>query len=297
MSTETLDQLVTRIAYYNMEGIAKGTSATRLASDAAHQVILWQKEREKENLTKAYQQGRDDTIAQYEKTRPATLRAGDVRKFDDEWMVCTDPDIERFVSFTCPDNAPKVSEISKPQLQVIKSVIQDLIDEVDRNTCPHEDTHRGGNIWTICDGCGAKWADDEGGFVDHVDSDAMMAARKMVSWIETDPGKANDVNLNLFWEPLMFWAAQSPQHYSHSKALRNQARAKKLLELLECDRENRAHYTSIFPNGCDRTVPEALRYLATNPRPQGGEQRFNGMHLEQLAGEIERAVKNANPRS
>lgn len=29
--------------------------------------------------------------------------------------------------------------------------------------CLHENTHRGGVLWEICDECGAKWADDEGG--------------------------------------------------------------------------------------------------------------------------------------
>ena len=32
-----------------------------------------------------------------------------------------------------------------------------------RGICEHEETHRGGAIWEICDSCGAKWADDEGG--------------------------------------------------------------------------------------------------------------------------------------
>lgn len=32
-----------------------------------------------------------------------------------------------------------------------------------RNTCQHEETHRGGSIWEICSQCGAKWADDTGG--------------------------------------------------------------------------------------------------------------------------------------
>lgn len=40
-------------------------------------------------------------------------------------------------------------------------------------------------------------------------------------------------------------------------------------------------------NRCDRTVPEALRYLANHRRPDGGEQRFNAAHLFQLADEIE----------
>ena len=33
-----------------------------------------------------------------------------------------------------------------------------------RNICTHEERHRGGVIWEICDMCGAKWADDKGGF-------------------------------------------------------------------------------------------------------------------------------------
>lgn len=41
-------------------------------------------------------------------------------------------------------------------------------------------------------------------------------------------------------------------------------------------------------NGCDRTVPAALRFLADNERPRHGESRFNAAHLLQLAGEIER---------
>jgi len=31
------------------------------------------------------------------------------------------------------------------------------------NTCQHDSTHRGGVIWEICEGCGAKWSDDRGG--------------------------------------------------------------------------------------------------------------------------------------
>ncbi|WP_373559989.1 DUF550 domain-containing protein [Klebsiella pneumoniae] len=40
-------------------------------------------------------------------------------------------------------------------------------------------------------------------------------------------------------------------------------------------------------NGCDKTVPAALRFLAENERPLGGESRFNAAHLYQLAREIE----------
>lgn len=42
-------------------------------------------------------------------------------------------------------------------------LLRNLAEFVDQNTCQHEETHRGGAIWEICDGCGQKWADDEGG--------------------------------------------------------------------------------------------------------------------------------------
>jgi hypothetical protein len=45
-----------------------------------------------------------------------------------------------------------------------------------------------------------------------------------------------------------------------------------------------------WPNGCERTVPAALRYLASHPRPSGGEENFNAAHLYQLANEIEVAA-------
>ncbi|MCQ3893775.1 DUF551 domain-containing protein [Klebsiella quasipneumoniae] len=40
-------------------------------------------------------------------------------------------------------------------------------------------------------------------------------------------------------------------------------------------------------NGCNKSVPAALRYLAENPRPIGGESSFNTAHLYQLAREVE----------
>lgn len=43
------------------------------------------------------------------------------------------------------------------ELKVFKSLLR----FAEINTCTHEETHRGGTIWTICDRCGCKWADDE----------------------------------------------------------------------------------------------------------------------------------------
>jgi ribosomal protein L37AE/L43A len=52
-----------------------------------------------------------------------------------------------------------------------------LLNHVDRETCRHEATHRGGAIWTICDDCGREWADDRGGFVPYTDPAAVAEAR------------------------------------------------------------------------------------------------------------------------
>jgi hypothetical protein len=46
---------------------------------------------------------------------------------------------------------------------------------------------------------------------------------------------------------------------------------------------------TVFRNNCGYWAPSALRYLAENERPIGGESSFNIMHLYQLADEIEGA--------
>lgn len=38
--------------------------------------------------------------------------------------------------------------------------MQALVRHIESETCTHEETHRGGAIWEICDGCGMQWSDD-----------------------------------------------------------------------------------------------------------------------------------------
>ena len=57
--------------------------------------------------------------------------------------------------------------------------LKELLNRDELRTCMHENTHRGGAIWEICDDCGAKWADDRGGkpaWVDPVEWDLAYAA-------------------------------------------------------------------------------------------------------------------------
>jgi ribosomal protein L37AE/L43A len=69
-----------------------------------------------------------------------------------------------------------------------RDALEGLLRHVDSITCKHENTHRGGAIWTICDECGRKWADDEGGFKPYRDPPEVKAARKALSAGQPLPG-------------------------------------------------------------------------------------------------------------
>ena len=62
----------------------------------------------------------------------------------------------------------------------VMEVIAGLVYEVERNICPHEETHRGGQ-WEICDMCGARWADDMGGKPEFKWPEVVEKARDMLA--------------------------------------------------------------------------------------------------------------------
>ena len=53
--------------------------------------------------------------------------------------------------------------MSTELIKELRDALAALLDRDTRNTCTHEETHRGGSIWEICDQCGLQWADDRGG--------------------------------------------------------------------------------------------------------------------------------------
>jgi len=65
----------------------------------------------------------------------------------------------------------------KKEAANLKGLLADLLRYAERNECEHDNTHRGGVIWTVCDGCGKKWADDEGGFKPYKQPPEIAAAR------------------------------------------------------------------------------------------------------------------------
>lgn len=77
-------------------------------------------------------------------------------------------------------------------LQRLVMALEDLLKYADMNTCRHEETHRGGSIWTICDQCGQKWADDEGGMPRYEEPPAIASARKVLSEAKRHKMKLRD---------------------------------------------------------------------------------------------------------
>ena len=63
----------------------------------------------------------------------------------------------------------------------LEEALENLLRFAECQICYHESTHRGGNIWTICDDCGAKWADDEGGKPKFKEPNEIVNARKALA--------------------------------------------------------------------------------------------------------------------
>lgn len=62
-------------------------------------------------------------------------------------------------------------------MNALREAAETALAFMEARECHHETTHRGGVIWTICDGCGKKWADDEGGFVGYREPEPITALR------------------------------------------------------------------------------------------------------------------------
>lgn len=68
-------------------------------------------------------------------------------------------------------------------------VLTDITNFAEIQICPHDETHRGGAIWEICDSCGASWADDEGGKPEFVEAPAISEARKYIQELMDDKNR------------------------------------------------------------------------------------------------------------
>ena len=84
-----------------------------------------------------------------------------VRCFHDLSAELIAPELLRNLLAAAPAHPAERQE--QGEVQRLREALKHLLSYAERQICEHEETHRGGAIWEICDMCGAKWADDEGG--------------------------------------------------------------------------------------------------------------------------------------
>lgn len=69
-----------------------------------------------------------------------------------------------------------MTDQAAPTYAELVEYLETALDHYERNICHHDTTHRGGALWTICDDCGSRWADDRGGFKPFQYHPAILAA-------------------------------------------------------------------------------------------------------------------------
>jgi hypothetical protein len=67
------------------------------------------------------------------------------------------------------------------EVERLREALKKCVAKIDAEICTHEETYRGGVIWTICRGCGMKWADDRGGFKPYRDPAWLEEIRSLLS--------------------------------------------------------------------------------------------------------------------
>jgi len=80
------------------------------------------------------------------------------------------------------------AEQVRARVNTLESLNRELVEALEkllardqRNTCQHEETHRGGVLCEICDNCKVSWADDEGGKPPWSDPTEWIAAEAALS--------------------------------------------------------------------------------------------------------------------
>jgi ribosomal protein L37AE/L43A len=128
----------------------------------------------RDSLDIAYQKGRIDGGKAAE-TKVAELEASALTGYEDGWhKLRSERDELKAKAFRV---AVAYDALNTKNAR-LHDALKNLLSYAERNECHHENTHRGGIIWTICDDCGMKWADDEGGFKPYCEPVEIAAARQ-----------------------------------------------------------------------------------------------------------------------
>lgn len=77
------------------------------------------------------------------------------------------------------------------KVEMLRGALTGLLNYALKSVCYHDETHRGGVIWEICDLCGKKWADDEGGKPEFKEPKEISKANAALSNLNEDRDKSD----------------------------------------------------------------------------------------------------------
>ena len=76
------------------------------------------------------------------------------------------------------------ADVAADTIEALAEALKAMISLAQENICSHKETHRGGFLWTVCDACGAAWADDEGGKPEWEEPSEFVLARAALRRVE-----------------------------------------------------------------------------------------------------------------
>lgn len=79
------------------------------------------------------------------------------------------------------DELSKIGVDQRTRIAELETGLRLLLNYAEKQTCLHEETHRAGTIWEICDMCGRRWADDRGGKPEYEEPEAFTNAHALLN--------------------------------------------------------------------------------------------------------------------
>lgn len=96
----------------------------------------------------------------------------------------------------------------KGLMHEIRDSLNQMLCQRENDTCQHEETSRGGTIWEICNQCGCKWADDEGGRPEYKTpkdiTQGYETLTKLDAFLEAVPDDLKDAVSHIVVDPSAF---------------------------------------------------------------------------------------------
>lgn len=140
------------------------------------------------NLSKSYRQYRDIHEINYVIPKSQErMREKEIRDMTNQ-LLSKITRMARDRVLGLPIDEKPVLEVTPINAQTLEDISL-CIKSLEAAACSHAETHRAGAIWTVCNGCGATWADDE----QPTSVEIPAYAARLKEWVEHEKSKHSQV--------------------------------------------------------------------------------------------------------